>query len=86
MLSVVTLPGLMVVHSIDVSSSTTLCSGVMSEVCIRVCVCVCVCVCMYMKHILIGLHIVYRPDYQQWRSQVIHMYSTHHQSIHITIT
>ena len=56
MLSVVTLPGLMVVHSIDVSSSATLCCGAMSEVCI----CVCVCIYMYVyMHVCIYVCKVY---------------------------
>ena len=54
MLSVVTLPGLMVVHSINVSSSAALCSGVMSEVCLYMCVYI-----LCILTLLIGLHTVY---------------------------
>ena len=48
----ITLPGLVVVHSVNVSSTATLCTGVMPEVC--TCVCACVCGCVHAFVLVLG--------------------------------
>ena len=63
MLSVVTLPGFMVVHSINVSSTATLCSGVIYEVCLYMYVRIYVHMYMWMYVLYVLNYIVHRIAY-----------------------